>query len=1303
VRASSEAWNEWIIQGTEKSAIIKYLFSPITGKPGSFRCVKSFPLRHISIRVPWHDAAWNGSVCACPGRNTSCLKLKNIFETKDEEIEAEVAGKFIHEIESDQFPPCVKERATFMADFSFTRTHEHPYTKRSKETHTHFRPTALHYPAYGAAALPFRWMMKKFVFGDPEKKEAGLIDRFPLQEVSLAIEPSKELLKFDTNWLQDHRNHRTLLDCFWNHVRPVESLVFFYAKQVPLVEDTGRRVIVGVGRVKSIGNLTEYEYEGAPGNKLRSLLWERMVIHSIRPDLADGFLMPYHEALVKSDDGRAFDPAEIVAFAPEDRFEEFSYATEHVGHDAAISALLACRAALLRASELFNISISKQEQWIDRELGRLWKKRGPFPGLGAVLSATGITMGNFIAQALTDTVGDEGNPWPAWDATLQNPDKHLPKELSRHIDGTIAKAWKRMDQERRAFLELLSRIDLTIEQAGFLAIPEVRAEGGVTLSDSDFIKNPYLIYEATRLTTTPVAIGTVDRGLFPAIFVRDRFPIPAPTLVKTAVDARRLRALTIRELEDATARGDTLRAREDIITALRRREESQNETRTEVTADLLAVAEEEQFDDEIRIIRMADKRLAYQLDRFHAVGNIIRDMVKKRSQPPRHQLAVDWRAELDTRLGSLPTEAEERDKEERARQEKAAALAEISASRFSVLIGPAGTGKTTLLSVLCQRAEVNGEGILLLAPTGKARVRMEAIAKQAGIENYEAYTLAQFLSTTDRYVGSTRRYRLTGEPGDKGARTVIVDECSMLTEEMMAALLEALSGVHRLIFVGDSRQLPPIGAGRPFADIIAYLTPTDIEARFPRVGAAFAELTVPRRQGSGERDDLQLAAWFGGAVTAPGDDQVFEILAGRRVSDHIRFFQWETPDELEAALPKVIAETLSFAADKEEWQSFAESLGAQLDDNGSAWFNVAYGSRASSGKQAEAWQILSPVRQKPWGVDPLNRLVHVRYKGQQIEKARNPGRFRSIPTPMGDAQIIYGDKVINNSNWSVWKKRIYPEPEKNGYLANGEIGMVVGHRKTKARDWWPKDLEIEFSTQVGKSFKFWKSDFDPEGDANLDLAYALTVHRAQGSEFEVVFLVLPRSPLMLTRELLYTALTRQKKKVVVLHQGSATDLQKLSSEKYSATASRLTNLFSAPKPVKVGDSFLEERLIHVTSRGEAVRSKSEVIIANLLHSRKIAYHYEHPLEINGVTKYPDFTIEDDDTGITYYWEHCGMLNDPAYTRRWIEKQRWYRSIGILPLSEGGGTKGTLIVSEDQSDGGIDCSKIDLFINHIKSS
>ena len=348
-----------------------------------------------------------------------------------------------------------------------------------------------------------------------------------------------------------------------------------------------------------------------------------------------------------------------------------------------------------------------------------------------------------------------------------------------------------------------------------------------------------------------------------------------------------------------------------------------------------------------------------------------------------------------------------------------------------------------------------------------------------------------------------------------------------------------------------------------------------------------------------------------------------------------------------------------------------------------------------SGVRAEAWQILAPSRQKPWGVEPLNRLIHQRYKSKQIESATQGQRFLK---PLGDQLIVYGDKVINNRNmhlpaWRSW-------PRKEGYLANGEIGIVVGQIRTRRYNHVPRNIEVEFSTQQGSVVKFWPGDFDEEGEANLELAYALTVHKAQGSEFGTVLLVLPKSSHMLTRELIYTALTRQKQRLVILMQGAPTDLQRLSSELYSEAAGRLTNLFTPPTPVKVGEKFLEEGLIHRTERGEAVRSKSEVIIANLLHKNGVDYRYEEPLELGGITKYPDFTIEDDNTGEMYYWEHLGMLNDQSYRRRWNEKLTWLREQRISPIEEGGGSRGTLIITRDSADGGMDSEAVSRLVEEL---
>ncbi|HTB21369.1 MAG TPA: ATP-dependent RecD-like DNA helicase [bacterium] len=1217
----------------------------------------------------------------------------NIADNKHENEEERIAGASLQGLESSLYPPCVKERGTFMCPFPLERMHAHPYAWPSSKTHSHFKPTLLHYPAFAAAALPFRWMMNSVVFGDEKKSIRGLVAEYPLEDVAQSFEPD---LGFQSYWMQSQHNQKALLDCFWNHVQLEESLVFFYAKQIPLVEDTGQRILIGVGRVLKLGPLTEYSYSGSPEGKLRSLLWERMVVHSIRPDFKDGFLLPYHQALLKSQDGQAFDPAEVVAFAPEDRFNEFSYATEHVGPDAAIASLLACRASLQRASNLFNYDPRLQEQWIDSQLGRLWKKRGAFPGMGGILRATGISMGNFVAQALEDKAGENGNPWKLWDAAVTSPEKYFFKDLAECIDTTIAKAWKRLPTERRQYLELLSRMDLTADQAEMLAVPEVRAEHDILVSDKEIIENPYLVYETTRLMPDGVSIGVVDRAMAPAANVREKHPVPPPSAVKTGVDARRLRALTIREMEAASQVGDTLRPQGAVVSALRERSYQESELPAEVTGDFLRVAEEETFSGEIRLVEMADGSRAYQLERLAVAGALIRSTVLKRAGAERHNVAVDWRVELDGLLGPLPEGEIESAQEERARTEKAAALAEVAASRMSVLIGSAGTGKTTLLSVLCRRPEVTKDGIVMIAPTGKARVRMEDVARRSGVTDFKAFTLAQFLLQSDppRFDFSQQRYRLTGGPGEKIGRTVIVDECSMLTEEMLAALLESLSGVHRLILVGDPRQLPPIGAGRPFADVIAQLKPQDIESCFPRVGTGYAELTVPRRQGAGEREDLQLASWFGGASVDPGEDQVFEILAGKRSSSTIQFVRWDTGEELERALPAVLASNLGFELGPDEWRSFAISVGGQTYEE------HVYFHRGNSGKCAEAWQVLSPVRQRTWGVESLNRLLHLRFKAKQLENCRAdiPKYQRRFPVPFGDQQIVYGDKVINTRNQTMWKSRIYPATE-NGYLANGEIGVVVGQMRTKKFNYEPRDLQVEFSSQLGKSFTFYKPGGDDD-NFSLELAYALTVHKAQGSEFDIVFLVLPKSPLMLTRELLYTALTRQKTKVVILHQGSATDLQRLSSERYSATAARLTNLFSAPKLVAVGDLFLEERLIHRTAKGEAVRSKSEVIIANLLHASKVPYHYEHPLEFGGVVKYPDFTIEDDDSGITYYWEHCGMLHDASYRRRWDAKVNWYREYGIFPLEQGGGPSGTLLVTRDNPDGGLDSAGISDLVRKV---
>jgi hypothetical protein len=114
-----------------------------------------------------------------------------------------------------------------------------------------------------------------------------------------------------------------------------------------------------------------------------------------------------------------------------------------------------------------------------------------------------------------------------------------------------------------------------------------------------------------------------------------------------------------------------------------------------------------------------------------------------------------------------------------------------------------------------------------------------------------------------------------------------------------------------------------------------------------------------------------------------------------------------------------------------------------------------------------------------------------------------------------------------------------------------------------------------------------------------------------------------------------------------------------------------------------------------------VRSKSEVIIADALCTVGVKYRYEQELVgSDDRHKYPDFTIEDTDAGVTYYWEHLGMLRDSVYQARWQKKLAWYRQEGILPHSEGGGENGTLVITADDERGGFDSLAVATLIDEV---
>ena len=1265
------------------------------------------PLRHLSIRVPWHDSGWGGTVCHDPAGNTSCLVLKNIGSQRNDSQEESVRGKLLLELSPSQWPCCIGERWHFMAAFEWERFKIHPYVETSPETHGHFRQTVLRHPAFSADAIPFRWMRKPVRWLDTKRQnESDFRDKYGIH-LDPTLEPQ---LNFDNGWMQQRDNHEALLDCFFGHIKAKASLCFFYAKRTPISEDP-RRVIVGVGRVNDTGRNQEYEYSVAEKDApLRSLLWERMIQHSIRPKgdegadgFTDGFLLPYQQAISHTAEDPDFDPATIIAFAPDDRRDEFSYVAEHVTHDGAIGALLSCAAALRESAKHLKGPWDRYQKWIDIELGNLWRMRGPCPGLGAVLTAFGIDLGVFVAYDLAKQVGENDDPWPVVDRMIKDPKAVLSADVAKQIGKEHQQVWNKLTNDRRALLKLLSRFEITPEQAEVLFVTEERQKANIVTTDADLLANPYRIFEITRRTRDPVSIASVDRGVFPDTVIRDKHPLPKPSNVDTGTDVRRIRAWTIQVLEvaaSAASAGDTLLPREDVITTIR---DLDIRPECRVTGDLMAVAEDG-FAPEVTMIQIANTNPAFQLSRLVAVAQLIRDTVIKRGKGTPHSLAADWHKLLadPNALGPMKKGDE---REQRARDEKAAALQALAEARFSVLIGPAGTGKTTLLATLCGQQTIASGGVLLLAPTGKARVRMEQAAKMKKL-NLTGQTVAQYLMPSKelpgRYDPSTQLYRMLGPTVPKGKvpDTVIIDEASMMTEEMLAAVLEAVGAAKRIILVGDYRQLPPIGAGRPFADIVRRIQPKNIGTLFPRVAKGYAELTVRMRQQdkAGESaEDVQLAAWFAGADPGPGEDLIFANLARFGPNDRLQVLSWRTSEECHQLLLNVLQSELKLSGPG-DILGFGRSLGGE-EYNDNCYFHRTT-EKGGVGEAAESWQILSPIRGLPHGVAGLNRYIHRQFRAESVASARQ--RYRKTTKPLGPEELVYGDKVINVGNHRRYD--VYPKDGCSQYLANGEIGIAVGQFKGKNAPYkgLPWKLEVEFTSQPRFTYGFTADrDFGDEGEPKLELAYALTVHKAQGSEFGTVILVLPNPCRLLSRELLYTALTRQKNRVVILFQGNPADLRLFADDQYSETARRLTNLFDLPEPIRIGERRYDDRLIHRTARGELVRSKSEVIIANELHNRGVDYAYEKELRFGeGPPRYPDFTIEDAASGLTIYWEHCGMLTDPGYKVRWDAKRLWYLENGVKSFDDGGGHMGTLVVTSDDSRTGFDTVEIGQIIDRL---
>lgn len=1224
-------------------------------------------MKHLTVRVAWHDNRWNGTVCDRPLRNSFCVALDRIREERgkrSEDVEGTLAGQAWRDLKPSHMPPCIAESGGFMCAQEWIRVFNHPYqdNKKTQMTHGHLQPTSITVPPYSTFVVPFWWM------NNDHQKE--------IDESLPETLPPDEVAPFPTPWVFGRARQEALLEVMFGQIKDEQSLVFFYCKEGSPLGDTVPRLVVAVGKIIKVGRLLRYE----SSKSTTYPLWDRIIRHSVKPDGHEGFLLPYHDYLEPTGDSdedtrRLLLLEDIAVAAAPQHMNAFSYGAQLASADAVLSTLVRCLEATRKIREhgISKGPWERREEWLNQQIAFVWKDRGAFPGLGSALEALGVRLGTALVQELISggTIAPEDNPWSVVDAILLG--KRKPSHPAYEADlEAIRRTWVQLSDERRQLLQLLSRFDLTPSQAIRWFDPNGRVQTTMDhIEDSEIIANPYRISEADlgNEDDPAVAISTIDRGLLPDSIVSARHPVPAPSVVGSHLDARRVRASLVAVLRSAANNGDSLLSFAEAIESLRSLDLAHPciPSMDWIEANLATL------EGVIELLRLpagpeTEKMVpALQLENLKEREERLRKILQSRTERVLDSLDVDWKDLVISAIresgGNLdPNNA----RHTAALEEQVIALQKITTRKLSALVGRAGTGKTSVLGALLRCDPLIKEGILLLAPTGKARVRLGKATRA------EAMTVAQFLYALGRYDGNRQRPLFSGDKHRK-EKTVVIDECSMLTMDDLAAVFDALDLAHvqRLILVGDPNQLPPIGVGRPFADFVASLEEStqSTDPQLTQLGNALGRLSVEvRATAKRPSDPLRLASWFTRDPQLADADLVLSDLERGLPFNDLEIVLWKTPEELQERLIEQFQRHLGLSG-LEDIKGFNDALG--FLDNGLIPFEAPEG--------AENFQILSPVRMRPHGVQELNRWIQRHFRAQELRNGRQPWGLT-----LGDEEIVVRDKVIQIRN--EWRNAFDGRTLRDLHLANGEIGIVSN--RAKRRDGTQLNiLNVVFAGRPGHTVGYSPKDF-LSGFGPLELAYALTVHKAQGSEFRRVFVILPRNCALLSRELLYTALTRSRDRLILLIEGdNASALYEFTKPESSETARRNTNLFRSVVRERHDVIPYAEHLIHRTEKGHMVRSKSELVIANMLYYMGIEYEYERLLVGDAIPDRlrPDFTFVNP-AGDLILWEHLGMLIRDDYRQAWEWKCNWYAQNGFV-LGK------NLFMTEDDDRGGLDSTKV----------
>jgi exodeoxyribonuclease V alpha subunit len=1194
---------------------------------------------HLSARLAWHDNGWDGCVCQQPHLNSSCIVQENIREERQDDQERAYASVHLSDLPG-WLPPCCRDTAAY-AERGFRFVHEDPLNRGF------LSPFEEDISPYTCLPAPYRWMLEEN-FRDISEAEG------------LSIRGPKSVNK-ERGWVYEPDRQRALLEHFWNKIKEGEgeALIFYYVNRGNPVDDKAARLVVGVGRLARVG--PQRFFEGTDEQGERYPIWTRAVTQN-HP--AQGFRLPYQEYI-----RGGHDPRTIACYVPGSALLPFSYIGEHVTDDVAVGileSLIQSLEMVLREGKVPG-PWKGHLAWLNDRLAEVWQGRGPFPGIGSVLEYLGFRRGTaFHRIELKDFVRQGKDPWAYVRAIL---DGHSDPPAG-YADGFLSacRRWQNLRRKpsRLDLLDTLARFELTPEQVRRICDPDERAQAGMGASEEPLITNPYVICECDLGTakSEPVSLDTIDRGMLPegdaALFI-------PPEKIVAHDDTRRVRAVAVTVLREASEAGDTVLTFSNLLSSVRERFPDRRACRPD--RDVF-IAEADFHREHLWLALDDDPQLA-ALQHLRDLEQQIAQMIRRRARRhnPDPDPPIDWYAALVVEFDEPQS-----DRERAALAEKASALETLFQQRISVLTGSAGTGKTSALKVFLDQLErVEGKkAAYLLAPTGKARVRLSSKTRR------NAFTIHQFLLRHEWFLPDIFVLKREGG-GRASAPTVVIDECSMVPTDLLGTLVRALDLglVKRLVLVGDPNQLPPIGPGRPFVDLVAWL-----QDHHPQCVATL-------RTAMRTADDAEVP--LGGSVALvfadgyrsdsvnPADDEILSRVARGESRGDLEVHFWRDHDDLKRILKDCMRNLLGIGDDG-DYATFNKSLG--ITDK--PWQQPDW-------KRAERWQILSPLRIHPFGTDELNRAIQFSYKGGLIGKSQQ--RWSKSPRPFGDQEIVYTDKVIQvvNRRRQAWPREGNPLD----YVANGEIGIV-----TTARRGDPDYLQVVFSTQDGVTYRYYRSAVDD----NLELAYALTVHKAQGSDFEIVFLIIPQEAQTLSRELIYTGLTRFRKRLVLLIERDTGALQAFRLPEKSDTHLRNTNLFTVSLRSEEPGVLYPETLIHRTRSGEAVRSKSEVIVADILDNLGISWKYEEVLHVPNDPhdfRLPDFTIGYE--GDIYYWEHLGMLSIPAYYEGWMRKRRWYeKTMGIPVVGEGAedgrnvdpGISPLVITSRDGDDGSIDAQKIE---------